>query len=287
MEEQHIVADRTLIRTARVISAIFTPFSIPFLAFLILFLFSYLRIMPIQYKLIVLGVVYCFTILMPTLTIFLFRKINGFSPEDLGERKRRFMPFLLTITSYVFCLVMMHRLNIPWYMTGIILAALIMMVICIVVNLKWKLSEHMAGVGAIVGGLVSFSALFGYNPVWWLCLFILIAGVLGTARIILQHHTLGEVLVGFAVGLICSLLVLHPASDPVSVDLLNYCLDHMLAPQESIGVQALSIRMAYQLCKSEPELLKELQLILENADTEYYSTGVKTTIRNILKKINK
>ena len=213
MEEQHIVADRTLIRTARVISAIFTPFSIPFLAFLILFLFSYLRIMPIQYKLIVLGVVYCFTILMPTLTIFLFRKINGFSPEDLGERKRRFMPFLLTITSYVFCLVMMHRLNIPWYMTGIILAALIMMVICIVVNLKWKLSDHMAGVGAIVGGLVSFSALFGYNPVRWLCLFILIAGVLGTARIILQHHTLGEVLVGFAVGLICSLLVLHPLSN--------------------------------------------------------------------------
>ena len=143
VEEQHIVADRSLIRTARVISAIFTPFSIPFLAFLILFLFSYLRIMPIQYKLIVLGVVYCFTILMPTLTIFLFRKINGFSPEDLGERKRRFMPFLLTITSYVFCLVMMHRLNIPWYMTGIILAALIMMVICIVVNLKWKLSEHI------------------------------------------------------------------------------------------------------------------------------------------------
>ena len=213
VEEQHIVADRSLIRTARVISAIFTPFSIPFLAFLILFLFSYLRIMPIQYQLIVLGVVYCFTILMPTLTIFLFRKINGFSPEDLGERKRRFMPFLLTITSYVFCLVMMHRLNIPWYMTGIILAALIMMVICIVVNLKWKLSEHMAGVGAIVGGLVSFSALFGYNPVWWLCLFILIAGVLGTARIILQHHTLGEVLVGFAVGLICSLLVLHPLSN--------------------------------------------------------------------------
>lgn len=213
VEEQHIVADRSLIRTARVISAIFTPFSIPFLAFLILFLFSYLRIMPIQYKLIVLGVVYCFTILMPTLTIFLFRKINDFSPEDLGERKRRFMPFLLTITSYVFCLVMMHRLNIPWYMTGIILAALIMMVICIVVNLKWKLSEHMAGVGAIVGGLVSFSALFGYNPVWWLCLFILIAGVLGTARIILQHHTLGEVLVGFAVGLICSLLVLHPLSN--------------------------------------------------------------------------
>ena len=143
--EEHIIADKTLIRTAKVISAIFTPFSIPFLAFLILFIFSYLRIMPLQYKLIVLGVVYCFTILMPTLTIFIFRKINGFSPEELVERKRRYIPFILTITSYVFCLLMMHRLNIPWYMTGIILSALVVMIICVIVNLKWKLSEHMAG----------------------------------------------------------------------------------------------------------------------------------------------
>ena len=210
--EEHIIADKTLIRTAKVISAVFTPFSIPFLAFLVLFIFSYLRIMPLQYKLIVLGVVYCFTILMPTLTIFIFRKINGFSPEELVERKRRYIPFILTITSYVFCLLMMHRLNIPWYMTGIIFASLIVMIICVIVNLKWKLSEHMAGAGAIIGRLVAFSALFGYNPVGWLCIFILVAGVLGTARIILQHHTLGEVMGGFAVGLICTLLVLHPLS---------------------------------------------------------------------------
>lgn len=157
--EEHIIADKTLIRTAKVISAVFTPFSIPFLAFLVLFIFSYLRIMPLQYKLIVLGVVYCFTILMPTLTIFIFRKINGFSPEELVERKRRYIPFILTITSYVFCLLMMHRLNIPWYMTGIILSALVVMIICVIVNLKWKLSEHMAGAGAVIGGLVAFSAL--------------------------------------------------------------------------------------------------------------------------------
>ena len=211
--EQHIIADKNLIRTARVISMIFTPFSIPFMAFLILFVFSYLRIMPLQYKLIVLGVVYCFTILMPTLTIFLFRKINGFTPEDLTERKRRYVPFILTITSYVFCLIMMHRLNIPWYMTGIIFASLIVMIICVIVNLKWKLSEHMAGAGSVIGGLVAFSALFSYNTVCWLCLFILVAGVLGTARIILQHHTLGEVMGGFTVGLVCSLLVLHPLSN--------------------------------------------------------------------------
>lgn len=211
--EVHLIEDKSLIKIARLVSAVFTPFSIPFLAFLALFLFSYLSIMPIQYKLIVLGIVYCFTIMMPVLTIFIFKKINGFSAQELGERKKRYTPFFLTIISYVFCLVMMNRLNIPWYMSGIILAALIMMVICVIVNLKWKLSEHMAGAGAVIGGLVAFSALFGYNPVWWLCGFIMVAGVLGTARIILRHHTLGEVLGGFAVGLVCALMVLHPIAN--------------------------------------------------------------------------
>ena len=78
-EKEHIIADKTMLRVARVTSMVFTPFSIPFLSFLVLFLFSYLRIMPILYKGIVLGIVYCFTILTPTITIFLFRKINGFA----------------------------------------------------------------------------------------------------------------------------------------------------------------------------------------------------------------
>lgn len=209
-EREHIIADKTMLRVARVTSVLFTPFSIPFLSFLVLFLFSYLRIMPTMYKLFVLGIVYCFTILTPTITIFLFRKINGFARQELGERKKRYMPILLTIISYIFCLMMMYKLNIPWYMTGIIWASLIVSVICILVNLKWKLSEHMAGMGGVVGGLVSFSALFGYNPVGWLCLFILIAGILGSARIILGHHTLGEVFSGFVVGFVCALIVLHP-----------------------------------------------------------------------------
>ena len=210
-EKEHIIADKTMLRVARVTSIVFTPFSIPFLAFLVLFLFSYLRIMPILYKGIVLGIVYCFTILTPTITIFLFRKINGFARQELSERKKRYVPILLTIISYVFSLLMMRKLNIPWYMTGIIFVSLVISIICILVNLKWKLSEHMAGMGGIIGGLVSFSALFSYNPVVWLCLFILIAGILGSARIVLGHHTLGEVLSGFVVGLVCSFLILHPA----------------------------------------------------------------------------
>ena len=197
--------EKKLIVTAKAISRIFNPFAIPFLGFLVLFVFSYLRIMPLQYKLIVLVVVYCFTILMPMLTIFLFQKINGWGIKELSDREKRFVPYLLTILAYVFCLLIMYKLSLPRYMSGIILATLAAMVICILINLKWKVSAHMTGMGGVVGGLVSFSFLFNYNPVWWLCLFLLISGALGTSRIIVKQHTLGQVIIGFLVGLVCAI----------------------------------------------------------------------------------
>ena len=213
MASQELIAEKSLRNVARVISALFTPFTIPFVAFLILFIFSYLRIMPLAYKLTVLGLVYVSTILLPTLGIYLFQRLNKLTPAEMAERKRRYVPFLLTIASYIACFLLMRRLQIPWYMTGIILAALLMMIISVVANCWWKLSEHTTGVGAVVGGLVAFSALFGYNPVWWLCGIILVAGIVGTARIILGHHTVGEVLGGFAVGWLCAMLVLNPMTN--------------------------------------------------------------------------
>ncbi|MBO7417837.1 MAG: hypothetical protein J6U14_02745 [Bacteroidaceae bacterium] len=208
--EDHSKTEMVLKRLAKLVSAFFSPYYIAFVAFLILFIFSYLRIMPLQYKLIVLGVVYAFTILIPHLTIFIFRKVNGYTNDDMAQRRQRYVPLFLYMVSYVFCLVIMRRLNIPWYMTGIICTALFLMILCLILNLRWRISEHMAGAGATIGGLVAFSMLFGYNPVWWLCVMILVTGVVGSARIVLGHHSLGEVLVGFAVGLTCSFMVLHP-----------------------------------------------------------------------------
>lgn len=212
--------DQALIGISRVVSGIFTPFIIPFIAILLLFLFSYLRIMPTQYKLFVLGIVYCFTVLMPVFVIYLYGKINGLTLLQLSEQKRRTIPYLLAITSYLFCALMMRKLNVPFYMIGIIFSSLLVMIILIATNYWWKFSAHLAGMGMLIGCIISFSSLFGYNPIWWLCLAILLTGFVGSARIILDQHKLSEVLAGFTIGLICSLLVLHPA--------LHFFLRHLL-----------------------------------------------------------
>lgn len=203
--------NRFLVRSAQVVSWLLNPFLIPFAAFLVLFLFTYLRIMPLQSKLWVLGVVYGFTILFPTVTIFLLGKLQNASYPAMSERAKRYVPLLLTVASYTACLLLMSRNNLPWYMQGIMLASTVASILCLLINLRWKLSEHMIGMGLAIGLLVSLSLLFVYNPVMWLCIAILLAGLLGTARIILGHHTLGEVLAGFLLGYACAILSIHPA----------------------------------------------------------------------------
>lgn len=209
MEDTTITAKpqrTTLERSAQVLSALFTPFMTPTLAFLLLFFCTYLYILPIIYKLVVMGMVFSFTVIMPMLVIYLFQKANGWGIKELGERKKRFIPYLLTILSYVTCLITMHRMHLPHYMSGIIIAALMCMIICTLLNFRWKVSTHVASSGMLVGGLFAYGMLFHFNPVWYLSAAILLAGMLGTARIILRQHSLFEVFVGFVVGMFCGVI---------------------------------------------------------------------------------
>lgn len=83
-----------------------------------------------------------------------------------------------------------------------------------------------------------------------------------------------------------SVLYQLPVTGEFPVALYDYCINHMLSPGESIAVQALCIKLAYKLCMLERELLCELKVYLENAEPEFYSTGVRCTLKNILKKID-
>ncbi len=190
---------------ARVLSAVFTPFYVPTLGFAALFLFTYLKMLPMIYRLIVVGIVYLFTVAFPMAAIYFYQKVNGWTLRHLGDREKRAVPYVMTFISYVVCLILMYHINIPRFMSGIIVASLLVLVICAIINIWWKISTHMAAIGEFTGGMISFSLLFYYNPVYWLCFVIILAGMLGTSRIILLQHSIAEVLVGYATGLVCGI----------------------------------------------------------------------------------
>ena len=168
---------------------VFTPFYLPIVGLIALFSFSYLSIFPWMYKLQVLVMVYLFTILMPTVMIHLYRRYQG---------------YVISIICYFSCVYVMERLHFPHFMAAIVIAGLAVQIVCALINVWWKISTHTAAIGGMAGALFAFAEYLGFNPVWWLCLIFIVAGMVGTSRMILRQHSLGQVVGGFWVGFVCA-----------------------------------------------------------------------------------
>ena len=192
-------------RSASILSLLFLPFTIPTISFLFLFYGTYLRILPPAYKLSVTGMIFCFTWLAPLIAISLLPKSKGGNFKTLQERKKRFIPYLLCILSHAACLIIMYRLHMPRYMSGIIVSTLLCTILCMLINFRWKISTHTAGIGILIGNIWAYCLLFHFNPLIYFCPAILLAGMLGSARIIVGQHTLSEVFAGFVVGMFCGI----------------------------------------------------------------------------------
>lgn len=197
--------DRKLIRIAKVLSSLFMPLYAPLWVFFGLFLFSYMRMLPWEYKLFILVVVYLFTVFVPTMGITAFRLFKKWTHLELSHREHRHMPYIVTLLSYGACLVIMTKINTAMFFRGVVMSALVCQMICVTINAWWKVSTHMVGMGGMMGALNAFSILFFYNPVWPFCVLLLLSGLLGTSRIILRQHSLAQVLVGFGIGYACTM----------------------------------------------------------------------------------
>jgi len=197
---------KSIIIVARLLSAIFRPSYYPVVGFVILFAFTYLSMLPWVYKLWVLGMVYCFTIALPALGTYIYRRIQGWRAHELRHQHKRMVPYAINILCYLACLHIMVRMHLPLFMSAIIAVSLLIQCICVLINIYWKISMHSAGSGGIIGALLAYSVIFTFNPVWWLCGAILLSGLVMTSRLILRQHTLWQVLGGTLVGAICGFI---------------------------------------------------------------------------------
>lgn len=194
--------NKTLLLGARALSSIFRPQYFPLVGFVALFLFTYLSLLPWSFKALILLIVLLGTLLLPRLTIRFWRQTNGLKLHHLRLREHRFFPYLVFLLFYAFTLHFLARFHLPFYMGGILVSSLMIQSACLLINIWWKISVHSAGAGGIIGALVAFSFLFNFNPIWWLSLCIIIAGLVGSSRMLLRQHTLWQVLAGTFLGIL-------------------------------------------------------------------------------------
>ena len=213
MTENSISNEQTGLDKAAIwLSRLATPTIMPTLVFIFIFIGSYLRIMPIAYRMMVVGIVACFTCLLPALFMLALRIFDRTSSGEKDANSDKGQTRFMFASSYLVCIVLMAKLGMPWYLTAVPLASLLIMLLCYLLGIWWRVSLHMAAMGGVIGALVMFGMLLGYNPVWALAALVLLAGMLGTARIVAGEHTNLQVFGGFAIGFIIACLLLYPTS---------------------------------------------------------------------------
>lgn len=194
--------DKNLILVAKMFTVLFAPHYFPLLCLLVLMGFSYMRSFPLNYKIFVLAVVYVFTVVAPMLLISLYHRMMKHTIKQRLRRELRMVPYCLSLFCYFACYHVMSFFVVPHFVVSVVIAAICVQLVCLLCNNWHKVSTHSAAAGAMNGALMAFSIIFNFNPTWWLCLTIIIAGAVGSSRLILRRHSLAEVQSGMVLGFV-------------------------------------------------------------------------------------
>ncbi len=154
--------------------------------------------------------VFTFTFILPILNIYLMYKLKRIHSITLSNRNERTFPYIMTAIFYYGLFYLFYDLRI-WQTikififcagTGILLTAL--------VNMKYKISAHMVGLGGLLGMIISLNILLRYDMLQFLLIGILVSGIVASSRLALDEHKPSQIYTGFFLGLFCQTVIFLP-----------------------------------------------------------------------------
>jgi membrane-associated phospholipid phosphatase len=196
---------------AKIISTLFHPLIMPVFGLLIIFnTDSYINYaIPLDNKIVTLLLVGTNTFVIPLFISLILLLTKVISSLEMETNKERVIPYALTIILYVIVLYKLKDTNIPPIIFDFIKGATLSVIIAFVVNLKWKISAHMIGIGGLLGALICISIMLEIYITPFIIIALLVAGLVGSSRLILKAHSQLQIYAGFAVGMSCQIISLY------------------------------------------------------------------------------
>lgn len=161
-----------------------------------------------------LVIVFALTCVFPMITIAVLHNFKIIKDKRLISRKERVIPYITGTVYYAVAVWHVIYTNEPQWLVMFFVGGTLACLISAIVNLWWKISAHMAGIGGLLALLWQIDAMeLEVVSKMWMIIYILIAivlcGMLGTSRLLLKRHTLPQVIAGFLNGLICVSLMMR------------------------------------------------------------------------------
>lgn len=198
-------------RIAKVISYSFQPLLMPTIGLLIFFNSnSYINYaIPKELKDAALVLVAMSTFVVPVIITLLLLNRGYITNLEMPTRKERILPYGFTIVFYIFTIYMLKQAPIPPLVFDFMIGAVASVLFAFLINLKWKISAHMTGIGGLVGALISTSFLLEVDLLSYIILVFFIAGLIATSRLVLNAHTPWQLIAGFLLGIFCQVISIY------------------------------------------------------------------------------
>ncbi len=155
---------------------------------------------PFSTKMVLIGVVFAFTCLLPILNLLILYKLNYISSLKIKHKNERTFPLGITALCYFGLFYMIYDFNVWPAIKLLVLGAALCIFIAAIINIWWQISTHMIGIGGIFGMLYAMSYFMQIPLFLGLTWCLLIAGFIGFSRLMLGAHTSGQVYIGFIFG---------------------------------------------------------------------------------------
>ena len=202
---------RILTHFAKAISIIFHPLLLPSYAVAIIvmtnpYMFSNLESTN---KLRMLLIVLINTFVFPVIAIFLLKKLNFISSFDLEKNQDRHIPLISTSLFFFWSYLVFSDMPISPFLPDVLLGASICVFASFFINIFFKISIHTLASGYLIGIAIALLRTSTYNLEFLLILAFIIAGLVGSARLYLKAHQLDEVASGYAVGIMCYMIIFY------------------------------------------------------------------------------
>lgn len=194
--------ERALDGVATFLSWTLVPLLMPVYGALLAFNLSILNYMPFASKLTFTLIIAGVNVLIPSVMVLMLKRLGLVDDLGLNGRKERLIPYLITILCMGGTAFFMWSKGAPMWLVMFFVGGGVAGVINLIVNFRWKISAHSAGIAGIVALLIRIlhDGMPQGDVFTWLIIWIAAAGLLGSARVWLGRHTAAQVLAGFAVG---------------------------------------------------------------------------------------
>lgn len=197
-------------RFAKFISCIFHPVFMPVYGLLLLYnIKSYISFeLILKARLLLLAFVFVTSVIFPLLIVALMKRQGFIESYQMKSREERRFPYLITAIFYFITYQMLRQMQFPEVYSFYFMGATFLLATVVVINIWWKISIHMVGLGGICGMLCGLAITLSLNMIFLISLLILVSGVVGYARLKLETHKSSEVYFGFLAGF-CIMLGLY------------------------------------------------------------------------------